>query len=181
MVYIKKLLHIVFSIFLIWQTQVLLENLSINRTTSFSQSLLDGILLNLFVTGIFTIVYSFPFYKLLPERYYRINNPIMFKSFCNLIKVEYFKKILMITFWRKNQNKKYFFNGTRNGFAEFKINTMKSEFGHFLGFIVVIILTIYIGIKIYLVTALTAFIINIIFNFYPFILQRYHRLRLTRF
>jgi hypothetical protein len=163
------------------QIQFLLDNLSINRSLSLSQSLLNAIFLNLFVTGIFTIVYSFPVYKLLPERYYSINNPKLFKSFCNLIKIEYFKKILLITFWRKKQNKKYFFNGTRNGFAEFKINTMKSEFGHFMGFIIVMILTIYIGIKINMVTALMVFIINIIFNFYPFILQRYHRQRLARY
>ena len=181
MSHIKKLLHAGFSLFLIWQTFLLLENLSFNRSLSFSQSLLNAILLNLFVTGIFTIVYSFPVYKLLPDNYYRINNPERLKSFCNLIKIEYFKKILLVTFWGKKQNKKYFFNGTRNGFAEFKLNTLKSEFGHFVGFVVVMILTIYIGIKINIFIALLAFVINIIFNFYPFILQRYHRLRLARF
>ena len=94
MSHIKKLLHAGFSLFLIWQTFLLLENLSFNRSLSFSQSLLNAILLNLFVTGIFTIVYSFPVYKLLPDNYYRINNPERLKSFCNLIKIEHFKKIL---------------------------------------------------------------------------------------
>ena len=108
MSHIKKLLHAGFSLFLIWQTFLLLENLSFNRSLSFSQSLLNAILLNLFVTGIFTIVYSFPVYKLLPDNYYRINNPERLKSFCNLIKIEYFKKILLVTFWGKNKIKNIF-------------------------------------------------------------------------
>jgi hypothetical protein len=177
---IGKILHIGFSFFLIWQTIMLLNKLSINQSAEFPYRLLDALFLNLFVTGVFTIVYSFPIYKLLPDGFYNINNPKLFKSFCNIIHIELYRKLLLLTLWRKKQNKEYYFNGARSGFKGFEINLMKAEFGHFFGFTITVLLTFYIGIQGNLLTATIAFLINIIFNFYPFILQRNHQLRLNR-
>lgn len=175
---LRKLLHIIFSIFLIWQSILLVNRLTNIQFTRLIDIVLNAIFINLFVTGIFTIVYSFPFYKLLPSKYYKINKTKQLKAFCKIIQMDLFKKILHYTLWKKKQNEKYYFNGKRNGFREFEINSMKAEFGHFLGFILIMVIIFYIGIKGSLLTAIIVFAINIIFNFYPFILQRYHRLRI---
>jgi hypothetical protein len=78
-----------------------------------------------------------------------------------------------------DNDKKYFFSGYRNGFDDLEITTMKSEFGHFFGFCVVMILTVLIGFKAHYTIAVLIFIVNLFFNFYPFMLQRFHRLRLN--
>lgn len=173
-----KSLHIMFSIFLIWQSILLVNRLTTNQFTRLTDILLNAIFINIFVTGIFTIVYSFPIYKLLPSKYYKINKTKRLKAFCKIIQIDLFKKILVHTLWRKRHNKKYYFNGTINGLRDFEINSMKAEFGHFIGFTIVMVITIYIGIKGSLQSAIMIFIINILFNFYPFILQRYHRSRI---
>ena len=176
---IKKILHIVFSSFLVWQTFMLVERLLKNQSTDFSDKILDAVFVNLFVTGIFTIVYSFPAYRLLPAKYYSIQNPRLLKIVGQIIQIDLFKKLLIQTVWNKKQNKKYFFSGCRNGFDDLEITTMKSEFGHFLGFWVVMILTMLIGFRTHYTIAVMIFIVNLFFNFYPFILQRFHRLRLN--
>jgi hypothetical protein len=174
----SKIVHIIFSSFLIWQTILLVERLLRNQPTDFSDKMLDAVFVNLFVTGIFTIVYSFPVYRLLPKRYYLIKNPELLKICGQIIQIESFKKLLIRTIWNKKQNKKHFFSGSRNGFDEMEITTMKSEFGHFIGFCIVMILTILIGIRTNYAIAIMILVVNIFFNFYPFMLQRFHRLRL---
>ncbi len=176
---IQKLLHIVFSSFLVWQTIMLIERLINNPPTEFLSSLQEAVFVNLFVTGIFTIVYSFPVYKILPTAYYQIKKSERLKSILKTIRIDLFKKLLTATIWKKNQNKKYFFTGSRNGFDHLEIATMKSEFGHFAGFCIVMTLTIFIGIRTNYIIAIMILIVNIIFNFYPLMLQRSHRLRLN--
>ena len=176
---LKKILHIGFSSFLVWQTFMLVERLLTNQQTDLSDKFLDAVFVNLFVTGVFTIVYSFPVYRLLPAGYYSIHNPRLLKMVGQIIQIELFKKLLIITIWNKKQNKKYFFSGFRNGFSDLDITTRKSEFGHFVGFCIVFILTILIGFKTDISIAIMIFIINILFNFYPFMLQRFHRMRLN--
>ena len=175
---IKKILHIIFSTFLIWQTVMLIERILTNPPSGFSDRLLDSLFINLFVTGIFTIVYAFPVYRLLPIRYYKISSPRLLKLCGQIIQIELFKKLLLHTIWNKKQNKKYYFNGLRSGFKDLEITTMRGEFGHFMGFCIVVILAVLIGIKSNQTIAFMTLLINIFFNFYPFILQRFHRLRI---
>ena len=157
---------------------MLVEKILTNKYSDFSDILLDSIFINLFVTGIFLIVYAFPVHRLLPEKYYIISNPRFLKTFGHIIHIKLFKKLLLHTIWTRKQNKKYYFNGLRAGFEDFEMTTIKGEFGHFMGFCVVMILTILIGLKTNLTITLTILFINIFFNFYPILLQRHHRLRI---
>lgn len=84
-----------------------------------------------------------------------------------------------MTIWNRKQNKKYFFSGFRNGFNDLETTTMKSEFGHFMGFCIVTILAIVVGILASFLIAIMILFVNVFFNFYPFMLQRFHRLRLA--
>jgi len=178
MTIIKKILHSLFSLFLIWQTIMLVDKLLVNQVSNFLDRFIDAILINLFVTGIFTIVYSFPVYRLLPIGYYKIKHPRLLKICGQIIQIDLFKKLLIWIIWNQKQNKKFFFSGFRNGFDNLVISSMKSEFGHFIGFCIVMIFTIVIWIKESYSLAIMILIVNIFFNFYPFMLQRFHRLRL---
>lgn len=174
-----KILHIIFSFFLVWQTSMLIDRILYNPPVDFSDKFLDSIFVNLFVTGIFTIVYSFPIYKLLPAKYYSIQNPKLLNFCGQIIQIGLFKKLLTTTIWNRKQNKKYFFSGFRNGFNDLETTTMKSEFGHFMGFCIVTILAIVVGIISSFLIAIMILFVNVFFNFYPFMLQRFHRLRLA--
>jgi len=177
---IGKFLHVAFSAFLIWQSIILIERITVNPPNNINSILVNSLFVNLFITGIFTIVYSFPIYRLLSDRYYHITKPLILKNICNIFKVELFRKFLLITIWRKSQNKKYYFNGTRKGFNEFITYTKRAEFGHGFGFIIVLIINIYLITKVLPLMTITIFTINVLFNLYPFLLQRYHRLRLNK-
>ena len=75
---------------------------------------------------------------------------------------------------------KNYFDGTINGLTDFEIKTKKSEFGHLIPFILLTIICIYFVMKKLFWGAFFAMFINIIFNFYPVILQRHHRSRTAR-
>jgi hypothetical protein len=175
---IKKILHSLFSVFLIWQTIMFVDKLLVNQVSNYPGRFIDAILINLLVIGIITIVHSFPAHKLLPLEYYKIKNPQLLKICGQIMQIDLYKKLLILTIWNRKQNKKYFFNGYRNGFDNMIISSMTSEFGHLIGFCIVMILTIIIGIKASYSLAIMILFVNLFFNFYPFMLQRFHRLRL---
>ena len=179
MTILKKILHVIFSAFLVWQTIILIERLLNSQPSDFAGMLVDAMWINLFVTGIFTIVYSFPVYKILPVNYYAIKSPGILKLSGKIIQIDLFRQLLMSTIWNKRHNKKHFFNGYRSGFYDFEIATKRSEFGHFAGFCMVFLIALVTGIKADLMQAFMILLINILFNFYPFMLQRVHRSRLN--
>jgi hypothetical protein len=76
------------------------------------------------------------------------------------------------------QIKKHFFNGSRSGLGLFVINTRISESGHMFAFLILLVLSLYIASTVDIRLAAAITLINVFFNFYPLVLQRYHRLRL---
>ncbi len=96
------------------------------------------------------------------------------------MKVEIFRKLLMVFFWGTKKNRKKFFDGTRQGLDNMIYQTKQSEFGHLGGLILTWVLAIpllWLG-----RWEIFAFIsvMNIVGNLYPVILQRNHRIRLER-
>jgi hypothetical protein len=84
----------------------------------------------------------------------------------------------LATFWRSKDQRKKYFNGKKNGIPTLIEQSMKSEFGHLLPFIILNIVGIYlIVIKLFALGLFTIFI-NLIGNMYPVILQRHHRMRI---
>jgi len=176
---IQKLLLVVFSIFLIWQSTQLVSNIA-QRTNpgTLGEILLQSIFLNLFITGIFLIGYALPLHKLIPSSYYNAVKSKSFASACAILKIDLFQKFLRLTFWTSRNNKKHFFNGRRSGLIQFELNTRISESGHTFAFVAVLVVLFYIGIVSNIQLAIVSILINIIFNFYPAMLQRYNRARL---
>jgi TRAP-type C4-dicarboxylate transport system permease small subunit len=67
---VQKVLLVLFSAFLIWQSIELVSNIA-QRTnsTTLGDLATQSILLNLFITGIFLVGYALPLNKLFPDSY----------------------------------------------------------------------------------------------------------------
>ena len=98
----------------------------------------------------------------------------------NVLGVKYFKYLLLLFFWGTKNNRKKYFDGTKSGIKNFVYQTHQSEFGHLGGLSVLLICSLLLAIKGYFQMSVILFIINIIGNFYPIILQRHHRIRVEK-
>ena len=58
--------------------------------------------------------------------------------------------------------------------------TKKSELGHLIVLIIVAGFNVYVALKFGIVKSLSLFVLNVILNLYPVILQRYNRPRIER-
>lgn len=140
-------------------------------------NIIAAITINLLSTGFVAFLgFAFPTNELLPKKYYKLNNIKKLKSTYLFLGVNFFRYFLLLTFYKKKNNKRYF-NGTKNGIKEFDYNTRQSEFGHLIAFILIEIIAV-----IFLSNNLSAIFlwlqpINIFLNFYPIILQRFHRIK----
>lgn len=180
---LKKILFPIFSVFLAYQSVKLVTIFFHNSPSDFSFQLVVilAFLLNLFITGVFAFTgFVYPTNKILPNSYYSIKNPNALNKLYNLIGVEYFKILLLITFWGKEKNKKKYFNGTKSGLINFDFQTRQSEFGHFGAFVVILLVSIVLLSNGHKMAFLLTSIINVLSNFYPIILQRKHRMTIQK-
>lgn len=140
-------------------------------------SIISAIIINLLITGFVAFLgFAFPTNKLLPKTYYKLKNKEKLKSIYSILGVNFFRHFLLFTFYKKKNNQKYF-NGTKSGIKKFDYNTRQSEFGHLTAFILIEIIAV-----IFLSKNLSSIFlwiqpINIFLNFYPIILQRFHRIK----
>lgn len=120
--------------------------------------------------------FAFPTHQLLPKSYYRLKNIERLKFLYSILGVRIFQKFLLLTFYRKKENKKYF-NGTKSGIKDFDYNTRQSEFGHLIAFILIELLAITFLVKNLTILFLWIQPLNLLMNFYPIVLQRFHRIQ----
>lgn len=178
----KKTLFILLALFFVYQLPKLIKAILVINDDSWLLAFIFGCILNLLITGISAFLgFALPTQKLLPSSYYQIKKPKLLKTTYNLFNVELFRKFLLVTFWKKKEQQKDYFNGRPDGLAHFATQTQKSEFGHLIPFIAINVLCIYLFSNNLKKLALVTFLINCIFNWYPIILQRHHRMRLLRF
>ena len=131
--------------------------------------------------GIFAFMgFAYKTNRLLPEDYYRVKNPKLILKLSKLLKLAYFKKFLLIVFWGKRKNRKTYFDGTISGLENFDFQTRQSEFGHLASLIFIQIVVLLMLIKGHYTMVVLTTTINFIANFYPVLLQRNHRIRISR-
>ena len=176
---IKKVLLSFATIFLIWQSYDILRNIDKLETNSWGYIVLVAWIINLFITGIFAFSgFAFPTQKLLPKSYYKIYHPKRLKKTYGALRVNLFRKMLLATLWKGQKQRKKYFNGKRNGISILVEQSMKSEFGHLLPFIIICLLSSYLIATGAFKLGMLALLINVIGNLYPIILQRHHRMRI---
>lgn len=180
---IKKILLPLFSLFLLYRTYDLMRDLNASLPSDYSslEMFFIAFLLSLFITGVFALPgFAFPTNRIIGLNYYTLKNPESLARLYNVLSVDHFKKMLLIIFWVRRKNRKKYFDGKRTGIDNFLYQSKQSEFGHLGAFVSISILSFVLILKGY--TLLFAFItlINIVGNFYPIVLQRYHRLRIEK-
>lgn len=175
----KKILLSIASLFLIWQSIKLLNIIHTLEAKSWALLIFIAWIINLFITGIFAFSgFAFPTQKLLPKSYYKISYPKRLKKTYKVLRVNLFRQMLLATLWRSQKQRKKYFNGKKNGISNLDDQSMKSEFGHLIPFIILCFLSIYLMVIGLTKLAICTFLINFIGNFYPIILQRHHRFRI---
>lgn len=175
----KKIILSLASVFLFWQSVSLLSKIHEFEVESLVASFIIAWIINLFITGIFAFVgFAFPTQRILPDSYYQIYKPSKLTTTFEVLKVDLFRKFLLATFWRNKAQRKKYFNGKKDGISILVEQSMKSEFGHLLPFIIINLVSAYLIAINFFELALFTLLLNIIGNLYPIILQRHHRMRI---
>ena len=178
----KTILFCLFSVFLMYQSYQITDQV-LHAKSGFSpkESIFVAFLLNLYLTGIFAFPgFVLPTNKLFPQTYYTIKNGAVLNKTYHMLRVDLFQKFLLVFFWGHKKNRKKFFNGTKSGLENFIYQTKQSEFGHLNAFLLILIISLLILFKGYWQIVIVATLLNVFFNFYPVVLQRYHRMRIAR-
>lgn len=179
---IKKVAFSVVSLVLAYNTFKLIAILIQVSPSDFSMVgvIIAAMVITVMTTGVFAFLgFVYPTHKLIPNAYYKVTKPELLNRVYRMLGVAYFKRILLITFYRKKDNKKYF-NGTKSGVLLFNYHTKQSEFGHLIAFILLLFVSLFILYSGHRTLSIWICILNIVFNFYPVILQRKHRLQIDR-
>lgn len=179
----KKILFPLLSLFLGYLTTGLMQNLIVSEPGQLSAggTFFLSFLSTLYITGVFAFIgFAYPTNRLLPDGYYQIKNPKALSQIGKVMGVEYFRFLLLITFWGMKKNRKKYFNGTKQGLRNFIFQTKQSEFGHIGAFVVILVVSIVLLLHGYISMVIIITGINIIGNVYPVILQRLHRMRIEK-
>ena len=179
---LKKILFTLMSIFLIYRSYDMIAYLVLNKVeNSVFELFILALLINLFITGIFAFPgFVYKTNKIFPSKYYLIHNEIRLSVVYKILKVDVFRKALLYLFWGHKKNSKKYFDGTRAGLDNFIYQSKQSEFGHLNAFVLISLISIILLFKEYYLMVVFTIFINAIGNFYPVILQRYHRFRIQR-
>jgi hypothetical protein len=179
----KKALLLLAAVFLFFQTAGLYKTIAAAAPGTWEGGLawLMAAALNLFATGIWAMAgFALPTSRLLPQSYYAVHHPERLKKWFRWLGVSFFQKALLRTFWGKENNRKRYFNGNRGGIEHFVFQTKQSEFGHLGAFFTILVFSaLFITQQHWQLAGFTT-MINLVFNLYPIILQRHHRLNVQR-
>ncbi|WP_167617149.1 hypothetical protein [Maribellus sediminis] len=180
---LKKIVFPLFSLFLLYRSVELVKTLMVSGSSEHTvgEQFLLAFLLSIFITGVFAIVgFAWPTSKIFPRSFYTLKNAGILKKTYRILGVDLFRKALLIFFWGRKKNRKKYFDGTRKGLQNFIYQSKQSEFGHFASFVSIALVSfLFLAKGMFLLVAFLT-LINVIGNFYPVILQRYHRLRIDK-
>ncbi|WP_157974398.1 hypothetical protein [Lewinella sp. IMCC34183] len=178
---VKKLLLTVASVFLLWQSLKLTGSLLHLRPDGVLGLLFLAWVINMFITGVVAFAgFAWPTQRLLPETYYHIHRPARLMRVYRLLGVGLFRRMLLATLWSSAAQRARYFDGRRGGMNRLDVQSRKSEFGHLLPLIAITGVAGYLLLHGRYRLAILTLIVNVAGNFYPILLQRYHRLRIAR-
>jgi len=181
---LKKITFSIFSVALIYLSIKLAGALlsPIPRNFNSLEVIKYSFLINLYITGIFAFPgFVFATNRLIGSNYYKLRNPEFLIKIYDFLRVGIFRRLLLFLYWGRKKNSQKYFNGTRNGLKKFLYETRQSEFGHLSAFVIITLISIAVMSKRHVLLSSVIMLINIIGNFYPLVLQRYHRIRIEKF
>ena len=180
--FLKRILFTILSLFLVFQSINLTKALWREEELSSIECFIWSFLLNLFVTGVFAFLsFAFPISKLFNPTFYSNVSASRIVGLYSFFGVKYFKKLLMFFYWGRKKQRKEFFSGGKKGIDALDFKSKQAEIGHFLPFIVLLVLSVVIFIQGKVLLSVLILAINLLGNFYPVLIQRKLRLRLQVF
>jgi hypothetical protein len=169
---------------MLWRASLLVnEIVEQPQPVSLGAVLVQSILLNFYILGIYFVGFAWPLHRLLPDSYYEAVRSKSFASACKILRIELFRTFLRRTVWRTRLSKRLFYNrlifdGTRSGLAQYDDKTRRAEFIHGTAFVTSLPVSLYIGMSADPLLAVGVGLVNVVWNFYPAMLQRYQRAKL---
>jgi len=136
-----------------------------------------------FILYFSSMAYGFFYFKAFPNhriniKYYLKNNFETIK-FYRFVGVELFRKIIINSVFKK-LNQRVYLKGRISYLFTFIEETKRSETSHLIGLFIGIILNLIFLFNHKFVAFSFSIIFNLLLNFYPILLQRYHRLKLQK-
>lgn len=180
---VKKIIFPLFSLFLLFRSVDLIQQILAPRTYIYtsSETLIIALLLVLFITGVFAIPgFAYPTNRILPGSYYKIRNPRLLLRMYRGLGLKYFRSFLLVFFWGWKKNRQKYFNGTRSGLLNFVYQSKQSEVGHLYACTAIILVSFIVLADGHLLLFVLLTFLNVLSNFYPVLLQRYHRIRIEK-
>ncbi|MGB0931827.1 MAG: hypothetical protein ACPGVB_13680, partial [Chitinophagales bacterium] len=130
---LKKIVFLLLSIFLIFQSYMLLGNIRMVQNELWLYAIINGWIINMYITGIFAFTgFALPTQKLLPQSYYAVGNSKRLKRLYKTLRIDLFRKFLLATLWRNQKQREKYFNGKSDGIPALEEHSKKSEFGHLI-------------------------------------------------
>ncbi|MEQ8909863.1 MAG: hypothetical protein RIC95_11755 [Vicingaceae bacterium] len=178
----KRLGLSILSLFLLYQSiQLILVFIKHEQSYTWLQAIALAIMLNLFVTGVWAFLgFAFPSSKLLPENYYLHVNQKRIKRLYHFMGGSYFRQFLLHTFWKNQNQRNRYFSGGKAGLEKMHFESKQAEFGHLISFVIISLITLIFVWQNQWKVLLISQLINLFFNFYPVVLQRFLRIRVLR-
>lgn len=94
--------------------------------------------------------------------------------------INIYRKLLVLIGWEKLNKKSNPMEKNTKALMHLHYRTKQAELGHLIIFIIVIGFNIFVAFKFGILKSLWLLVLNILFNLYPVLLQRYNRPRLER-
>ena len=177
----KKVLLTLAAAFLLYQTVRLTPQLPRVADAEWGLTLFLGWFYALCVTGVFAFAgFAYPTQELLPDGYYRVREPARLRKWYRWLGGAWFRRVLLATLWRGKEQSGRYFNGRRDDLRHLSVQTEKSEFGHLLPLVILTGVAVWLLLRGAVRLAVVMQVVNVAGNFYPILLQRYHRQRLDR-
>lgn len=177
----KKIFLTLVSAFLAWQSFDVVVRMHLFDVQAWQWLLFISWVINMMVTGVFAFAgMVHPTQRLLPDAYYAIHRPDRLEKVYKILKINWFRKFLLATFWKKKEQRKAYFDGSKRGVAGFVESTMKAEFGHLAPFVLLNVVSVYFAATGMVLLGLFTAAFNVLGNLYPVLLQRHHRMRIGR-
>ena len=177
---LRAFLFFSIAVAMVYFTWVLLKALAANDDPiSVWQHVRFGVILTFAITGIPGFLgYVWPLWRLMPESWYRIRDRATALRRARRLGIPAFRRLVFGVFWGHGRNRRWFFDGTRAGLERMDEQTRLAEFGHLAGGVAVLPATIWLAVRGYHLMAVVTVFVNVAFNGYPVLLQRWHRARL---
>ena len=94
--------------------------------------------------------------------------------------INFFRKLLVWIGWERLNKKSNPIEKNTKALMHLHYQTKQSELGHVIIFIIVLGFNVFVAFKFGILKSLSLFILNILLNLYPILLQRYNRPRIER-